>query len=170
VPDYTFVDLTSGRRDLDREAVRAVLRSRDEPLDIPGDPSVSLRASVPWVKGLGWLNFIGNWHYWAEPPGDHADWVRAIAPSSAGKLEVWLTSLTPGQTYVLAIEVSCWGAGPNGAFRIGASDATGFAVDAQPPDQVLLVFFDPARPMSLVTVEPLDLESWTFHVATLFST
>jgi hypothetical protein len=163
VAEYTLVELTREARVIDRRAVSGVLGGRDIAYDENKPSHVVLRASAPWVKGLGWLYFIGNWHYFAHPPGDHADWVRAIAPTSAGRMEVWLEQLDPGGEYLVAIDVGCSIGGPKPAFKIGASDAAGQLVDAQPPAQVLLIVITPAEPMSLVTVEPQDLDSWTFH-------
>jgi hypothetical protein len=168
VPEYTTVDLSGEVRQFDADTVADLLRDRN--IDFPkgAEPHVILRARVTWVQDLGWLNFIGNWHVWCEPPGDHADWVSAIAPSSAGKMEVWLTQLSPDDQYLAYIDVSGSSGGPDPAFMIGASDASHMLVDLNPPDQILLVLFTPAKDMSLITVEPHHLDWWAFREVRVF--
>jgi len=53
--------------------------------------------------------------------------------------------------------------GANSAFKVGASDAAGALVSTQPPDRVLLVLITPSMNMSLVSVEPHELEIWIFN-------
>jgi hypothetical protein len=89
----------------DRYAVAELLQESGLHLTDDPEPHVELRCRAPWVQDRGWLNFIGNWHYWSQPPNDHADWVRAIAPDSAGKLEIWMDGLTIGQNYLVSIKV-----------------------------------------------------------------
>ncbi|MFL5761941.1 MAG: hypothetical protein ACJ789_19760 [Thermomicrobiales bacterium] len=168
MPEYTYFQLPQQVRELNLNIVRDVLAQQDITLKTRPDAHVTLRPSVPWVKDRGWLNFIGNWHYFAQPPGDNASWVQAIAPSSAGKLEVWIADLTPGSTYLVAIDVMSMVGGPNPAFNVGASDAAHAVVSASPPDQVLLTVIKPAMTMSLVTVEPLDLQAWIFFAAHVY--
>jgi hypothetical protein len=164
----SVIQVATTPRQIDRDAVADILQQHHTVFDRSSEPHVVLRASTPWVQDLGYLNFIGNWHYWAEPPGDHADWVRAIAPTSAGRLEVWMLNVTPGAQYLLIVDVSCSEGGDHPAFRIGASDGAHSLVSATPPDQQLLVLFEPKQNMSLVFVEPNDLDSWTFHSAEVF--
>jgi hypothetical protein len=168
MPEYTLIKLPQEARQLDLLTVSEVLRQQDVLFDIKREAHLVLRPSVPWVKDRGWLNFIGNWHYFAQPPGDNASWVRAIGPSSAGKMEVWIAGLTPGSTYLVTIDAGCMVGGPNPAFDVGASDAARALVSALPPDQVLLNVIKPSMTMSLVTVEPHDLETWIFNSAQVF--
>ncbi len=163
--EYSPVRLAQTGMHLDRQRITDVLRRVDVAYDAESEPHVVLRPSTPWVQDRGWLNFIGNWHYFSQPPGDNAGWVRAIAPSSAGMMEIWLTGLTPKSNYLVAIHVGCSVGGPDPGFKIGASDAAGQTVNAQPPEQVLLVIISPDMETSLVTVQPQQLESWSFYKA-----
>jgi hypothetical protein len=160
--EYSVLKLTAEPRKIDRRRAAESLAEAHVRYDAGTAPHVILRPSQPFVKGAGYLNFIGNWHYFADPPGDNAAWVRAIAPSSAGKLEIWMNQLAPGTTYLVAIDVMCAIGGPNPGFSIGASDAAHATVAAQAPDQTLLLLIQPEMDMSLVTVEPQDLASWIF--------
>jgi hypothetical protein len=160
--EYTPIRLSQESRRLDRRMISDVLRQQNITYDVESEPHVVLRPSVPWVQDRGWLNFIGGWHYGSQPPGDSASWVSAIAPTSAGKMEVWLKQVTPAAMYLVALDVMCAVGGPNPAFKVGASDATGELVTAQPPEQTLLVVTTPSMDLTLVTLEPNDLSIWTF--------
>jgi len=83
-------------------------------------------------------------------------------------MEIWLKNVDPGGRYLVSIDVGCSAYGPNPAFKIGASDAAGGLVDAEPPDQVLLAIIEPHTNLSLVTVKPHQLDSWIFHLVEVF--
>lgn len=162
---YSVVELRAEPRRLDRQRVAETLLEHRIRYDIESEPHVLLRPSQPFVQDRGYLNFIGNWHYFADPPSDNAAWVRAIAPASAGRLEIWLSNVTPGKMYLVAIDVMCGVGGPAPAYKVTASDAASALVNAQPPDQTLLVVITPTMDLSLVVVEPQDLDSWLFFSA-----
>jgi hypothetical protein len=152
-----------------KEAIEAVIAQLGDrvmrPTDLSGTQFVELTTTVPYVDAKGWLNFIGGWHCFSEPGGG-AHWVGAIG--GAGKLEIWLKGVTPGKNYIVAIETGCIAFGSNPSFEVRSSDASPVWVGALPPFQTLLLLIEPDMDLSLVTVEPQNLDSWSFYKAAVY--
>ena len=64
--EYTPIRLSYDARQIDRERMNEALRPLEITLDDDAKTFVTLRPSVPWVENVGWLNFIGNWHDFAQ--------------------------------------------------------------------------------------------------------
>jgi hypothetical protein len=118
VREFTPVLLAREARQPDRRMISDVLRQQEIHYDVEAEPHVVLRPSAPWVEARGWLDFVGGWHYYAQPPGDSAWWNSSIAPTGSGEMYVNLINLTPSAMYLVAIDVSCSYDGPNPAIRL----------------------------------------------------
>ncbi|MCB9567350.1 MAG: hypothetical protein H6710_09115 [Myxococcales bacterium] len=126
----------------------------------PGAATV-LSAKTPVIPG--WGN-IDGWNVLAYNPTTPALYFDYGADHAAGGLEIWLESLEPAGVYLVEISLSVLG----GSIRVGASDAPHVISPAQGLDhKILVTIVDPTYDRSLITLSPLEVDSWAFFEARL---
>jgi len=85
-----------------------------------------------------------------------------------GKLNIWLTNLTAGAKYIVAIDVLSGATGLPSAYRIGTSAGAPRTVTAN-GDQSLLLQIEPTSQMELVTLTTQNLpDSFSFYSTEVF--
>lgn len=127
---------------------------------------VQLDMRNPWVQGRGHVNLIRTWHVWCDVP--RADWLSWLdVDGTGGIIELWLHDLTPGAEYILDVKVTgAWRSGSS-AFKVGSSANfwANYPVPSSYQAQHLMGVLQPNDAAALVRIEPVDLNSVSFHQA-----
>lgn len=150
---------------LDRAAIDEILADRDIVVRHHQDPAtpVVLSARTSFVEGHGYLNFILPRFVSGE--NGQAWFLRTNESEDYRKVEVWLTGLTPGASYLVQLRVT---SGPDTSFEVRGSDTTGVqTVRGGYQLTIPVLVHDVHSSLSLVTVANHDDHSWGFYDATI---
>lgn len=129
----------------------------------PGQ-SITLSPRVNWIEGHGHLNFINVRHLFGE---NNQAWFMTDddQPDTARKLEIWLTGLTVGASFLVQIRVS---GDASRNFEIRGSDTAGVTHVPGGLDRTIPVLVHEVQySMSLVTIHAIDMWQWGFYDATI---
>lgn len=147
-----------------RELAEAVRKLGYDTVFITAGLHVHLDARTPWVAGRGHLNLIRISHVWCDVP--RVDWLSWLDVNGIGGIiEAWLHGLTVGAQYIMDITIAGGWRSANSAFKVGTSMGfhANFGVPSGYPTQHLLGVLQPTSSLGLVRLEPIDLDSWSFH-------
>jgi hypothetical protein len=122
----------------------------------------TLSARKPWIDNRGYIEAFQPLMAIAEQPT--YQFVNNVGISDdARNIQVWLTDLTPGASYIVQLRVQ---AGTGGQFKISTGE--GGRQTAPAGDQTIAVLlFQVERQMSLVRVENHGAHYWAFVDATI---
>jgi hypothetical protein len=150
---------------LERPALDKLLKDRDIVVlyhHVPGAPVV-LSARTAFVENHGYLNFILPRFVSGE--NGQAWFLRTNESEDYRKVEVWLTDLTVGASYLVQLRVT---SGPDSSFEVRGSDTTGVqTVHGGYQLTIPVLVHEVHSSMSLVTVANHDDHSWGFYDATI---
>lgn len=150
---------------LDLAALGPLLKDRGIELLHHHQPATPLVLSpkVAHVEGRGWLNFFLARSVFGE--NGQAWFVRTEEGEDYRKVEVWLTGLTRGASYLVQLRVT---AHPSTAFEVRGSDTAGVqTVPAGYQLTIPVLVHDVDYSMSLVTVANHADAMWGFYDATI---
>lgn len=150
---------------LARAALDAILKERGIVVRHHHDTAapVVLSARTSFAEGHGYLNFILPRFVSGE--NGQAWFLRTNESEDYRKVEVWLTDLTPGASYLVQLRLT---SGPASSFEIRGSDTTGVqTVRGGYQLTVPVLVHDVHSSISLVTVANHDDHSWGFYDATI---
>jgi len=124
--------------------------------------SYTLSARKPWIEDRGYIDAFQP--IMAIPGQPTYQFVNNIGISDEARhIEIWLTKLTPGASYIVQIRLQ---AGTGGQFKISTGEGT--RQTAPGGDQtVAVLLFQVERELSLVRVENHGASYWAFVDATI---
>jgi hypothetical protein len=133
-------------------------------------PVLELNPRVTW-HSKGYLNFssyvgVGGWFIYGET--GEAQYNHS-ANEALWNLEIWFTDLNPA-LYLLVVEVECYGTiGSGPRFLLRGPGGTSQTVNSSPSSgrQYLGTLFAAGSGLTLVTLQPLDIQTFGFFRATL---
>ncbi len=132
----------------------------------PGESFV-LSPRRNYVEGHGYLNFTNVSHVYGE--NDQAWFMRHDGqPDDYRKLDIWLTGLTAGASYLIQIRVT---GESQGTWQVRGSDTGGVVTTVNGGYMLTIpvLVHDIRYTMSLVSVEARNMGSWGFYDATVMA-
>lgn len=122
---------------------------------------VTLSARTPWIEAKGYLSALNPRTVF---PDDPAMWFAPESGQPTGRLEIWLSGLDAGATYLARVEVASWGTSPFDvrAITLGAGVTLQTVSPPVGPQTLLLQFPSGDGGLGLIRIECAD---WGFYEA-----